>query len=205
MFISVLIIFSFCLSVHRAYMKILKTLYWEEDLHCAERVTVGLEESGIIFRWAIFLIPIVWVCHSATPSCQKEWWVVIGTLPFLPKESNHFRMDTTWLICWIWETISIFSLSEHTLTWPCFSAFLRGFVQSCLCVWCTAMGSHPSCLKASPPHPDITAVTWLFSQPLCFLFIFIRRLFFRYCLICCLFSSPPLKNILHERWRMSKA
>lgn len=188
MFVCVLTIFSFCLSVHRAYMKLLNTLYWEEDLHHGERATVRLERSGIIFRRIIFLIPNVWVCHSAMSSCQRQWWVVISTLPFLPEECNHFRMDTTWLICWKWETISIFSLSECTLTWPHFSAFLRWFVQSYLCVWCTAMSSHASCLKASPLHPDIIAVTWLFSQPLCLLFIFIGRLFGRHCLILCLFS-----------------
>lgn len=97
-------------------------------------------------------------------------------------------MDTTWLICWIWGAISIFASSEHTLTWPHFSTFLRWFVQSYLCAWCTTMCLHPSCLKASPRHPDIIAVAWLFSQPLSLLLIFIRSLFCSDCLIPCLFS-----------------
>lgn len=111
-------------------------------------------------------------------SCQTQWWVAVGTLPFLPEECNHFRMDTTWLICWIWGTISMFALNEHTFMWPHFPTFLRRIVQSYLCAWCSAMSLHPSCLKASPPHPDTTTVAWLFSQPLSLLLIFIRSLFF---------------------------
>lgn len=87
-------------------------------------------------------------------------------------------MDTTWLIFCIWGAISTFGLSEHTFMWPHFPTFLRWIVQSYLCAWCTAMRLHPSCLKASLPHPDTIAVAWLFSQPLSLLLIFIRNLFF---------------------------
>lgn len=95
-----------------------------------------------------------------------------------------------------YEHISIFALNEHILTWTRFSFFLRCFVQSYLCAWCNAMGLQPSCLKASPPHPDIRAVAWLFFQPLSPLLIFIRSPFCRDCLIPCLFLSPSLKIVL---------
>lgn len=140
-------------------------------------ITLGWKGCSRVWEmWHNFQIHDI--LHSqATSSCQRQWWVVVGALPLLPKECNHFRTDTPHLISWIWGTVSMFALSEHTFTWPPFPALLRWIVQSYLCAWCTAMSLHPSCLKASPPHPDTIAVAWLFSQPLSLLLIFIRRLF----------------------------
>lgn len=103
------------------------------------------------------------------------------------------------MIFWIWGAISMFSSSEHTFTWPQFPAFLRWIAQSYLCVWCTAMSLHPSCLKASPPHPDTIAAAWLFFQPSSLLLIFIGGLFLAETVSSAVFFSVCLSEMSSMR------
>lgn len=224
MFVSAIRVFFFWLSICKAYLKLPNTFYfflsfwivWEEQLCCCGRVTLELEGAGIIFSSAIISMCDVWLCQLSISSLQRNArWMVIGIPPLLLVDFNHFGMDTTWLICLRWVTFSIFASSEHTWAWPHFSIFLSWFVQSYLCVWCTAICLHSSSLKTSLPQPDIIMVKWPFSQPLsltyfnyfCFGLVWFVSFFFSWgCLIPCVFSvtqNPRMAEVGRDLWSSS--